>query len=108
LWSTDYSVHSFFQITKHWSNNEKPEMTLERLQPIATAVAAPPHTVEWLQNWTSSFHTHEAFHFPSKGFVENELEASLNKASFWIGIRNHCPCALPYVYFFTTLFGNDL
>jgi len=33
------------QITKHWSNNEKPEMTLEKLQLIATACAGPEFKV---------------------------------------------------------------
>jgi hypothetical protein len=29
------------QVTKHWNNNEKPEMSLKKLQLIATACIAP-------------------------------------------------------------------
>jgi hypothetical protein len=66
-------------------------MTLERLQLIATEFAAPPHKVRWLTFWNSSFHTREALHFLAKGFIDKELEAWLNRASFWAGVRDHCP-----------------
>jgi hypothetical protein len=66
-------------------------MTLERLQLIATAVAAPPHKVRWLCYWNSSSSTREAFYFPAKGFLDKELEAWLNKAAFWAGISDKYP-----------------
>jgi hypothetical protein len=91
LSQSNYPIYCFLQITKHWSNNEKPEMTLEKLQLVATAVATPPHKVRWLQNWNSSSLTRVAFHFPTKGFVDKELEAWLNRASFWAGVRDYCP-----------------
>jgi hypothetical protein len=62
-----------------------------RLQLIATSVAAPPHKIKWLTFWNSSTHTREALHFPTKGFTEKELKAWLNRASFWAGVRDHCP-----------------
>jgi hypothetical protein len=55
-------------------------MTLKRLQLIATAVAASPHKVRWLTFWNSSFHIHEAFYFPAKGFTDKELEAWLKQS----------------------------
>jgi hypothetical protein len=78
---------------KHWSNNEKPEMSLEKLHLIATASVAPPFKVRWLEHWNSSVHSHQAVHFPPKGFTDKDLESWLNKASFWAGIRNHSPYA---------------
>jgi hypothetical protein len=85
FWYIDSTLYSFLQITKHWSNTEKPEMTLERLQLIATTVAASLHKVRWLTFWNLGTHTREVLHFPAKGFTEKELEAWLNRASFWAG-----------------------
>jgi hypothetical protein len=67
-------------------------MSLERLQLIATIVAASSYKVKWLRFWNSSFHSCEAFHFPAKGFTDKELEAWLNKASFWVGVRDLSSC----------------
>jgi hypothetical protein len=63
------------QITKHWSNNEKPEMSLEKLQLIATASAAPQFKVRWLQFWNSGIHSRQVVHFPPKGFTDKDLES---------------------------------
>ena len=63
------------QITKHWSNNEKLEMSLEKLQLIATASVAPEFKVRWLEQWNSSVYSRQAIHFPPKGFTERDLEA---------------------------------
>ena len=63
-----------FQITKHWSNNEKPEMTLDRLQLIAIALAPHQHKVRWLSFWNAGTYTREALHFLAKGFKTEELE----------------------------------
>jgi hypothetical protein len=63
------------QIKKHWSNNKKLEISLEKLQLIATACAAPQFKVRWLENWNSSVHSRQAVHFPPKGFTEKDLEA---------------------------------
>jgi hypothetical protein len=79
------------QITKHWSNNEKPEMSLEKLQLIATACAAPQFKVRWLKNWKSGVHSRQAVHFPPKGFTDKDLKAWLNKASFWARVSNPAP-----------------
>jgi hypothetical protein len=66
---------ALLQITKHWSNNEKPEMTLEKLQLIASAIAAPPFKVRRLEYWISSVHSRQAIHFPPKGFTNKDLES---------------------------------
>jgi hypothetical protein len=88
------------QITKHWSNNEKPEMTLDRLQLIATAVAPHHHKARWLSFWNSGTHTREALHFPAKGFKTEELESWLNKASFWAWVRYYCPSLIHLAFYF--------
>ena len=84
-------IVSLFQITKHYSNNEKPEMTLEKLQLLATAMAAPHFKVRWLEHWNSGVHSRQAVHFPSKGFPDKEFEAWLNKACFWAGVSIRNP-----------------
>jgi hypothetical protein len=66
-------------------------MIFEKLQMISTVIAASPYKVWWLKFWNSSFHTREVVHFHAKGFIDKDLEAWLNRASFWIGMRDHCP-----------------
>jgi hypothetical protein len=55
--ANDLHHMTFIQITKHWSNNEKLEMTLKKLQSISTASAAPHFKVRWLEFWNSSLHS---------------------------------------------------
>jgi hypothetical protein len=86
--SNDLHHMTFIQITRHWSNNEKLEMTLEKLRSIATASAAPHFKVRWFEFWNSSLHSRQAVHFPTKGVTERDLDAWLNKACFWAGICN--------------------
>jgi hypothetical protein len=64
-------------------------MTLEKLQLIASATVAPPFKVRWREHWNSSAYSRQAVHFPSKGFIDKDLESWLNKASFWPGVGNH-------------------
>jgi hypothetical protein len=49
-------------------------MILEKLQLISILVAPPMHKVRWLKDWNSSHLTHEALHFPTKGFTDKDLE----------------------------------
>jgi hypothetical protein len=55
---------------KHWDNKEKPEMSLKKLQFIATACIAPNFKAKWLQFWNSGSHSHQAVHFLPKGFSD--------------------------------------
>jgi uncharacterized membrane protein len=91
LWCSVQPFYSFLQITKHWSNNEKAEMSFEKLQLIATTVASSLHKVRWLKHRNSGLHICEALHFPAKGFTDKELEAWLNRASFWARVRDLFP-----------------
>jgi hypothetical protein len=75
---------------------------------IATTVAPPNHKARLLSFWNSSFHTHAALYFPTKGFKNEELESWLNRTSFWVWVRYHCPSPLHLAFGFTTLCRNDL
>lgn len=77
-----------FQITKHWSQNLKPEMTLDKVQLVATAAVSPQFKSMWLTWWNSSALTREALHFPAAGVSDRDFEAWLNRASFWAGVRD--------------------
>jgi hypothetical protein len=70
-------------IIKHWSNNNKSKMTLEKLQYITTTMVSPSFKARWLKWWNSSVHTREALYFLPKGFTVKDLEPWLNKVSFW-------------------------
>lgn len=60
-------------------------MSLEKLQLFATIVASIPHKVRWLKHWNLGLHTREALHFPTKGYIDKELEAWLNRSHFGLG-----------------------
>jgi hypothetical protein len=71
-------------------------MSLEKLQLIATACAAPHFKVRWLLFWNSGIHSRQAVHFPPKGFTDREFEPWLNRASFWVGVSNQSHFASDY------------
>jgi hypothetical protein len=71
----------------------KPEMNLDKLQLIATAVVPASFKLRWLSWWNSSTISIEALHFPAKLVSDKELEAWLSKASFYAGVTF-------YVYLF--------
>jgi hypothetical protein len=66
--------------------NLKPEMTLDKLQLIATAVVSSNFKVRWLTWWNSSVHTRSALHFPTIPFSDKDFESWLNRAAFWAGV----------------------
>jgi hypothetical protein len=71
-------------------------MSLEKLQLIATACAAPHFKIRWLQFWNSGSPSHQVVHFPPKGFTDKDLESWLNRASFWAGVSNQSHFASDY------------
>jgi hypothetical protein len=60
----------------------KPEMTLDKVQLVATIVVSPQFKYKWLTWWNSSALTREALHFPPTGLLDRDFEAWLNRASF--------------------------
>lgn len=77
-----YCFH-YFQVNGHWSSNPKPEMTLEKLQKIATTPVDGKYKVRWLKWWNSSPMTRDALRFLPPNFIDNDLDLWLVKASFW-------------------------
>ena len=74
------------KITLHWSKNSKPEMTLDKLQLLATSIAPATFKVKCLRWWNSGALTRQAAHFPGKPFTDKEFESWLNKACFWASV----------------------
>jgi hypothetical protein len=77
-------------------------MMLEKLQLIATPIAAPHFKVRWLEFWNSGVHSRQAVHFPAKDFTDKDLESWLNKASFWAGVSIRIPLVT-----FTFIINHD-
>ena len=66
--------------------NSTPELTLEKLQLIATSNVAPVHKVKWIKFFNSSVATREAVRFPPKPMNEEKLGIFLVKACWWAGV----------------------
>ena len=72
------------QVNFHWSHNEKPEMSLEKLQKISgISTIMPQYKVRWLVWWNSGDLNRVALRFLPVGVTEEKLEAWLPKACFW-------------------------
>ena len=63
-----YNISMFLyvlQIIRHFDIFQvKPEMTLEKLQLIATAKVSPKHKEQWLRWWNMSKESKHEFNFP--------------------------------------------
>lgn len=62
------------------------ELTLEKLQLIATAKASPSSKIKWLQFFNASPATREARRLPPKLINEERLTIFLAKACWWAGV----------------------
>ena len=69
------------QINKHWTSNSKLELTLEKLQKIATTRVPGQFKARWLKWWNSSFMSRVSLHLTSNDTKDSELDAWLSKAS---------------------------
>ena len=78
-----------FKVTRHNNayHSQKIEMTLEKLQLIATAAVEPKYKVRWLKWWNSGSFNREAIRFPKSPPSDDTLKPWINKASFWVGVR---------------------
>ena len=72
---------------RHWSRNEVPEMTLEKLQMVATCNMPGAHKAKILKWWNSSAPSREARKFPQKPVSENLLPLFLAKCVWYAGVR---------------------
>ena len=77
----------YAQIERHWTLFSVPELTLEKLQLIATSNASPSYKVKWLKWMNSSRASHEARRFPPRLVNEDKLSTFLAKACWYVGVR---------------------
>jgi len=61
------------QIERHWNLFASPELTLEKLQMIATSNASPKYKVMWIRWMNASAPTREARCFPTRPVNEDKL-----------------------------------
>ena len=71
------------QIDNHFSLKAKAEMSIEKLQKIATAPVEPKYKARWLKWWNSSDGARKAYKFPRGEVYENVLDNWLQRAVFW-------------------------
>jgi len=79
-------IFGHMQIERHWSHNAVPELTLEKLQLIATIAVDPRHKVKWLKWMNDNTHTREAWRFPPRPVNEEKLGIFLAKAAYYAGL----------------------
>jgi hypothetical protein len=72
-------------------NASQLELTLEKLQLIATTSVPPHHKNRWIKWWNSSVPTREAVRFPLKPVNEDRLNSFLVRAAWWAGVSD-CTC----------------
>ena len=74
------------QIQRHWNLFATPELTLEKLQMIATSSTSAENKIKWLKWMNASGPTREARRFPSRPVNEEKLLIFLAKASWYAGV----------------------
>lgn len=75
------------QIDRHFSEVSPSEMTIEKLQKIATANCDPKHKERWLRWWNSSEDARRSYRFPMKNF-NADLDPWVVKAQFWAEVHS--------------------
>ncbi len=87
----NYSLLLCLQIERHWSLNAlQQELTLEKLQLVATTSVYPHYKVRWLKWWNSSVHMRQAVRFPLKPVNEERLNSFIVRAAWWAGVSDIC------------------
>ena len=76
------------QTNCHFSITVTPDMTIEKLQKVATSQVDAEYKAKWLHWWNSSTNVHLGNKFPSEiPLKSTTFEPWLNKASFWAQVR---------------------
>jgi len=78
------------QIERHYYNNEVPEMTLEKLQLIATCNTTSHHKTKFLKWWNFSVPSRDTRKFLAKPVSETHLGPFLNKCIWYAGVSDIC------------------
>ena len=83
------TVHPcMWQIDRHFSTFLVPDMTIEKLQKVATTHVDAHFKAKWLRWWNSPADVKDKNRFPSSlPLREKVLENWLNKASFWAQVH---------------------
>ena len=74
------------QVKIQWESKEKPEMTIEKLQMVATAVVPSEFKVRWLRWWNAGPLVRAGVRSPKAPVSDNRLLEWLNKAAFYAGV----------------------
>jgi hypothetical protein len=83
------------QIDRHFSTFMYPDMTIEKLQKVATTHVDASFKAKWLRWWNSPAKVKIENQFPSTvPLREKFLDDWLNKASFWAQVHLHLVCLL--------------
>ena len=83
-------------------NASQLELTLDKLQLIATTVVPPHHKLRWLRWWNSSIHTREAVRFPLRPVNEERLTSFIVRAAWWAGVSFYISFDLVCLHSFST------
>ena len=77
------------QVIAHYSAHvaAKVEMSLEKLQMVATAAVEPKYKVRWLKWWNSSETVRKDLRFPKYPAGEDTLKKWMDRAALWAGIE---------------------
>lgn len=95
------------QINKHWTSNSKPDLTLEKLQKIATTRVPGHFKARWLKWWNSSSMARVSLHLTSNDTKDSELDVWLSKASLWAQVPLFSMIINIYFDKCTILYWND-
>lgn len=80
----------YVHIRNHYDRHPtKVEMTVEKLQAIATAEASSKAKTSWLRWWNGSESSRKTMKFPPSPCSENLLIPWLHRAAFWANVRPH-------------------
>jgi hypothetical protein len=78
------------QIDRHFSSFLVTDMTIEKLQKVATTHVDASFKAKWLRWWNSPAEVKIKNHFPvALPLRERVLDEWLNKASFWAQVHGH-------------------
>lgn len=75
--------HHVLQIISHYNSSSNPEITIEKLQKLATTQVEPEFKAKWLCWWNSRSMRRAAYRFLPPDFKEADFNFWLNKATFW-------------------------
>jgi hypothetical protein len=83
---SEKKIHFIMLIERHWTTNDILEMTIEKLQLIATCNTLALQKTKFLKWWNSSVPSRDARRFPAQPVSEEKLLPFLIKCVWWAGV----------------------